>query len=191
MFRADAFKATRGSNMALGRTSRNVIATRFPMTITGRAYRKQTRLLLAALLMSCLGGCALPPYNPPPPGILVTPPAIPASEPFARAYIFRDDSFTGSANHRWVSLNKEVVATLLTKERIELLLRPGRHEITVHCFAWGKWREQSRTIEATADQSYFLLLSASLSESVRVDELSAEQAEAWAQKTEKVAVGPR
>lgn len=156
-----------------------------------RSGNGAARLLMAALLMCVLGGCALPPYNPPPPGILVAPPAIQPSEPFATLYVFRDGSFAGAVNHRWVSLNSEVVGTLMTNERIELRLRPGHHEIAVHCFAWGKWREQSKTIEATADQSYFFLLSASLSESVRMDELSAGQAEEWIQKTKRVAVGPR
>ena len=90
---------------------------------------KQTGLLLIALLMSLLVGCATPPFNPPPPGILVAPPTIPASQPFASAYVFRDGSFVGAGNHRWISLNKEIVATLLTHERIELRLQPGRHEI--------------------------------------------------------------
>jgi hypothetical protein len=147
--------------------------------------------VITALFMSFLAGCATAPFNPPPPGILVAPPVIAASEPFATVYVFRDGSFTGSANHRWISLNKDVVATLRIRERVELRLPLGRHEVSVHCFAWGKWREQTKVIEANASQSYFFLLSASLSESVQMDELPSGQSEAWLQKTKLAAVGPR
>jgi hypothetical protein len=157
----------------------------------GREFRKQIQPLLAAVFMSLLVGCATVPFNPPPPGILVAPPVIAASEPFATVYVFRDASFTGAANHRWISLNKDVVATLRIKERVELRLPLGRHEVGVHCFAWGKWREQTKVIEATANQSYFFLLSASVSESVQMDELPSGQSEAWLQKTKLAAVGPR
>jgi hypothetical protein len=147
--------------------------------------------VITALFISFLAGCATAPFNPPPPGILVAPPVIAASEPFATVYAFRDGSFHGSANHRWISLNKDVVATLKIRQRVELRLPLGRHEVGVHCFAWGKWREQTKVIEAKAGQSYFFLLSASLSESVQIDELPSGQSEVWLQRTKLAAVGPR
>jgi hypothetical protein len=147
--------------------------------------------VIAALLMSVLGGCATVPFNPPPPGILVAPPVIAASEPFATVYVFRDASFTGAATQNWISLNKDLVASLGIRERIELRLPLGRHEVGVHCFAWGKWREQTKVIEATANQSYFFLLSASLSESLQMDELSSAQSHAWLRKTKLETLGPR
>jgi len=97
--------------------------------------------------------------QPPPKGLLVAPPAIAQSEPSVKVVVYRDGTFAGSANNRWLSLDKHLIASLMPMQRVEFSITPGRHELGAHCFAWGEWKEALVTIDARAGETVRYLLS--------------------------------
>ena len=107
-------------------------------------------LILAAALSGCSALTSTSEFanHPPPKGLLVVPPVIPEAEPSVAVVVYRDGTFAGSANNRWLSLDKRLIASLMPLERVEFSVTPGSHELGVHCFAWGQWKEQIVAFDA-------------------------------------------
>lgn len=145
----------------------------------------------AAIVWASLSGCSALTSasdfanHPPPRGLLVAPPAIPRGESVAKVVVYRDGTFAGSANHRWLSFDKHLIATLLPLQRVEFEVIPGRHELGAHCFAWGEWKEQLITVDARAGTTVRYLLS----KCSEIAELSESGAALWS-GNKLVKVGP-
>lgn len=123
--------------------------------------------------------------HPPPKGLLVAPPAIPPSEPSVKVVVYRDSTFAGSANNRWLSLDKHLIASLMPMQRVEFSVPPGRYELGAHCFAWGEWKEALVTIDARPGVIARYLLS----KCAEVSEVPESAAGLW-RGTRLVKVGP-
>lgn len=144
-------------------------------------------LSFAAALSGCSAFTSTSEFanHPPPAGLLVAPPAIPQSEPAVAVTVYRDGTFAGSANNRWLSLDKHLIASLMPLERVEFNVPPGRHELGAHCFAWGQWKEQLVSFEARAGVPVRYLLS----KCAEVSEVPESAAKLWA-TNRLVKVGP-
>lgn len=144
-------------------------------------------LLWAAAVSGCSALTSASEFanHPPPHGLLVAPPVIAKTEPATRVIVYRDGTFVGSANNRWLSLNKQLIASLMPLQRVEFDVSPGRYEVGSHCFAWGQWKEQLVTFEARAGTTVRYLLS----NCAKVSEMTESEARLWNQ-SQLVKVGP-
>jgi hypothetical protein len=104
--------------------------------------------------------------------------------------VFRDGSFVGYLNYRWVTLDKRVVANLLPSQRTEFDLPPGSYELGVHCYAWGKWREKIIGVVVRSGETQSFLLSAKATQCAVMDPLVHSAIESWRERTKLIEPGP-
>jgi hypothetical protein len=87
----------------------------------GEFSMSKVRVLAVALAVFAVSGCSVlgTPSDfanqPPPHGLLVAPPTIPAGDPSAKVIVYRDETFAGSANHRWLSFDARWANNRLVK----------------------------------------------------------------------------
>lgn len=148
------------------------------------------RILLAlGILAVSLTGCA--PLGRPegPPDHLINAPHLSprAGEPSATLTLYRDGSFTGSFNYRWIALDGQVVASLKPLQRVELRVAPGSHEVAVYCYAWLAWRETKLLIAVVNGQSVAYLLTPEIPNCAKAKDMTPIEAAEW--QTTTTAVG--
>lgn len=129
-------------------------------------------------------------YSAPPRGIMTDPPAVPAGAPSATVIVYRDNAFAGAAIDSWLGFDKKVIASLQPLQRVEFHVSPGRHEVAMHCFSFGKWYFEAVPIDAVAGKSYYVLMSSKLKECAQLNSIGDDAAAQWTRRTQLVATGP-
>ena len=66
-----------------------------------------------------------------PDDLIVVPDEPAAGAPAAKATIYRDGSFTGTLNYRWVGIDGAIVGRLAPLQRVDLSVTPGDHDIAL------------------------------------------------------------
>lgn len=124
------------------------------------------------------------------PDDLIYAPASPRpGDPSATVTIYRDGSFTGTLNYRWIALDGQVVARLEPLQRVELLVAPGNHEVVVYCYAWWAWRKTKLLVAPGNGQSIAYLLTPEIPDCAMAKEMTPTEAAEWQARTMAVAVG--
>jgi hypothetical protein len=91
---------------------------------------------------------------------------------------------------RWITLDKGIIAVLAPLQRIEFQVTPGRHEVSMQCFAAGSWRQAVVALDAVAGESYYLLIAPGAGNCAALASIEKPAGDEWIRRTSKVRVGP-
>ena len=145
------------------------------------------------LLAICVTGCAstMQPLSLIPQASVNAYQSPDPAEPHAIVVVYRDSSFTGAANYRWVGLDGSVIAGLLTAQRTQFAVSPGHHTVTVKSYCWWQWRDDAVRFEAVDGAFHYFLLTPSIPECAGIVPIPGIQAVEWHRNTKFVPPGTK